>query len=465
MNKNILKIAVMIFAAFGIVAGYLTYIQAMQGAELLNHPRNRRLQLLEESVFRGRILDSGGKVLAETVVTGEARQRVYPLGAAAANLTGYVSRKYGRWGLELTYNQELLGIKGPAAEDGLWALARVDSQSMGSDIVLSLDSKLQSMAYKLLGNRKGAVVALEPATGRVLAMVSRPGFDPEQIEADWDDLRVDPDSPLLNRAAQGLYPPGSTMKLVTAAGILAADPETMKRSFDAPGYVVIEGRRIEDKQVQGKVNFTQAFAKSSNYVFATLGLELGAKVFKETAHRFRLDTKLPFELFTAKGNVPEPEEMSKLELGESAIGQGRLLVTPLHMAAAAAAVANGGKMMAPYLVDEIRSPEGKVIKSGQPQALGNPMSPEVSAILRNLMTAAVSGGTGRAAAISGVKVAGKTGSAENPHGEAHAWFIGFAPADRPQVAVAVIIENGGAGGAAAAPVAREIIKGVIEQTR
>ncbi len=465
MNRNIVRIAGLIISAFSVVIIYLTYLQVYKAPYLLNHPRNKRLLLLEKSIVRGRILDSTGSVLAETVEDKGEKRRSYPYGEITGNITGYLSEKYGRSGLESAYNHVLLGLESGWYGDGSWALKRIGAGKRGNDIVLSLDAGLQQLTYRLLGNRRAAVVVMEPATGRVLAMVSRPGFNPERIESDWEKLRQDQKSPLLNRATQGLYPPGSTMKVITAAGILTQKPETADRIFDAPGYVVIEGRRIEDRQARGRLNLAQAMAISSNYVFGVLGLEQGAKNFVNTAHNFGIGRNIPFDLFTENSRIPDPDHMSRLELGETAIGQGRVMVTPLSMALVASAVANGGKIPAPALVDEIRSPEGFGTRVSQPRFLGNAVDNRTAGILRELMVAAVDHGTGSPASIPGIKVAGKTGSAENPHGKTHAWFIGFAPADNPRVAVAVIIENGGSGGAEAAPVAREIMKTVIGQKR
>ncbi len=465
MNRNIVKTAGLVITAFAVIILYQTYLQVWQGSRLFNHPSNKRAQYLEEAITRGRIMDSRGKVLAETIVTGGRKQRVYPYGEITAHLTGYISPKFGRWGLESKYNEALLGLPGGLAGDDFWALRGLGPDRRGNDLVLSLDADLQQAACRILGTRKGAVVAVEPATGRVLVMVSRPGFDPAGIDAAWPDLTADQDSPLLNRAAQGLYPPGSVLKVVTAAGILGRKPETVDRVFDAPGYVVIEGRRIEDKQAVGRLSLAQAFARSSNCVFAVLGIEQGAQVFTETARRFGLGGEVPFDLPVERGNIPDPGGLSKLELGESAIGQGRVMVTPLQMALVAGAIANRGKMMTPTLLDRIQRPDGSVISSGRPKWLRTTATESVADTLRELMVSAVAAGTGGEAAIPGVRVAGKTGSAENPHGQPHAWFIGFAPADRPQVAVAVIVENGGAGGREAAPIAAEIMKRVIAQKR
>lgn len=465
MKGNIIKVAGLMVAVFLVVICYQTYLQVYRSSFLLNHPNNRRLQFLEENVARGRILDSSGRVLAQTVESGNTKHRIYPLGKITSNITGYVSRKYGRWGVESSYNEALLGLGSSVTGDDFWAMKKVTANKRGNDVVLSIDANLQQVAYRMLGDRKGAVVAIEPSTGRILAMVSKPGFNPENIEEDWGRLTANPDSPLLNRASQGLYPPGSIMKVITAAGILDMKPQTVNRTFDAPGFVTIEGRRIEDKQAQGRLSFAQAFAKSSNYVFATLGIEQGAKKFIEMAHAFGIGQKIPLDLPVQQSSIPSSGSLSKLELGESAIGQGRVMVTPLNMALVAAAVANKGVVMAPRVVDQVRNPDGSILSTFKPKVLWTAIKESVAETLKNVMVSTVESGTGRAAAVSGVQVAGKTGSAQNPHGQTHAWFIGFAPAEKPQVAIAVIVENGGAGGAEAAPIAREIIRTVIGQKR
>lgn len=460
MNKNIVKIAGLIIAAFLINIGYLTYLQVFQSEKLLNHPRNRRLQILEETVLRGKVIDSKGNVLAETIVQNDGNKRIYPFGELTAHVTGYESKRYGRTGLESSFNGSLLGFTRDLVDNDFWSLKKFQTSDRGNDLILSIDVSLQKLAYQKLGKRKGAIVAIEPSTGRVLAMVSKPGYNPQLLETEWQQLSADPESPLLNRAAQGLYPPGSTFKVVTAAGILKQNPESINKIFNAPGYIIVEGRRIEDQQAQGKLNFTQALALSSNYVFATLGIEMGADRLAEMANSFLINNKMPFDLEVSTGRFPLPQ--SKSELAEAAIGQGRILTTPLNMALVAAAIANKGNIMSPRIVDEIRAPGGSVIWQSEPRVLAKAVPEHTASLLRDMMVASVKSGTGNQAAITDTQVAGKTGTAENPHGIPHAWFIGFAPANDPKVAVAVVIENGGTGGREAAPVAREIMKAVIK---
>lgn len=458
MKKNIRVLAAMIVTSFVIVAGWLTYIQVYQGEKLSLHPRNRRVQLMEAGIKRGSIFDRSGRVLAETKTPGGPR--VYPYGPVTAPVLGYVSRVYGRAGVEQSRNSELLGLYetrwgrifgGPAKP-------RTDR---GYDLYLTLDAEITELAYRLLGDRRGAVVAIEPATGRVLAMVSRPSYNPARLEENWNRLVKDPGSLLLNRAAQGQYPPGSTMKIVTAAGALAQDPAVAEAVFAAPGYIDVDGHRIDDKQVRGQVDFNAAMARSSNYVFASLALKQGQDNFIQTAEKFFFNKKFPFEIPARSGALPD--RISRAELAESGIGQGRVVTNPLHMAMIAGAVANDGNLMRPYLVEEVKAAGGLKVSAAQPELLTAAVSPQMAAVIKDAMTAVVKSGTGKAAALPGWQVAGKTGSAENPHGLPHAWFIGFAPADTPRVAVAVVVENAGAGGEVAAPIAREVLRGVLGQ--
>jgi peptidoglycan glycosyltransferase len=462
MKKNIRMLAIVTVLAFVMIAGWLTYIQVYRGEELLTHPRNRRLQLVEEGIKRGGIFDRKGRVLAKSEAPG--RPRKYPYGPVTAPVLGYVSPVYGRAGIEQSFNKELLGFY-EARWNRIFGGPSKPRTERGHDLYLTLDAGLQQLAYRLLGDRRGAVVALEPATGRLLAVVSRPSFDPARLAEDWQKLIKDPASPLLNRATQGQYPPGSTMKVVTAAGAIRQNPQVAETVFNAPGYIVVDGYRIEDKQVKGRVDFRQALARSSNYVFASLALQLGRDKFIETAEQFYFNKKFSFALPYERGTVPEAAAMSQVELAESGIGQGRVMTNPLHMAMIAGAITNDGKMMRPYLVEEIRAPDGNKIFTTRPALLTEALDPVIAVTLTEAMAAVVDSGTGRAAALTAWQVAGKTGSAENPHGKAHAWFIGFAPAEKPRVAVAVVVENAGAGGETAAPIAREVLREALDSKR
>lgn len=439
----------------------LTYIQVWRSEDLSLNPLNPRLRMLEEKTWRGQILDRRGQVLARSYPFQGGFRREYTLGPAGAHIVGYVSPRLGTAGLEAAYNRELLGLSGwPALVNRVRELQ--GSPRRGNNLVLSLDASLQQLAFSALAGYRGAVVALNPQTGGVLALASSPSFNPETVEEEWESLN-DPrrESPLLDRALQGLYPPGSTMKLVTGAAALRHNPGIRERRFYCPGYIEIEGRRLTCPQVHGNINFNEALMYSCNVAFAQLALETGAGEWVKAAQDFGFTQKLSFDLDLAVSRLPEVSQLNPNALAEAAIGQGEMLVTPFQMALVAAAIANNGLLMQPYTVDRVEDPEGGTVKVTRPQLLRVSTSPGIAQVLKQAMVEAVKAGTARSAAIPGVPVGGKTGSAQNPQGRTHSWFVGFAPADNPQVAVAVVVENAGAGGAVAAPIAGRIMAKVL----
>lgn len=462
MKSNLKILTYLLIINFLLVIGTLTYWQVVKKEEIYLHPRNKRLTLLEEKTQRGKILDRAGRVLAESKGPGGGTNRHFPYREYAGHLVGYNTAKYGKAGLEYSLNAYLLGLTGQ--EQVLPFLPNLPQERTGYDVVTTLDIELQKLGYQLLGDRKGAVVVLEPQTGAVLALVSKPSYDPNLIEENWAKLQQDNNnSPLLNRAVQGLYPPGSTLKVITGAGALTNNPANWERTFNAPGYIIVRGNRINDERIVGKIGFKEAMARSSNYVFATLGLEMGAQKFYQVLTEFGLNKKVEMEIPTANPILASTEDLVPEALAETSIGQGKTLVTPLHMALVASTIANGGLIPMPFLVDEIKDSEGQLVEKTTPAKGTRVIEEEVNAKLAQSMQAVVEAGTGKSARVNGVKVAGKTGSAENPHGNTHAWFIGFAPADNPEIALAVIVENGGAGGSVAGPIAKEIIEAAIHR--
>jgi peptidoglycan glycosyltransferase len=327
--------------------------------------------------------------------------------------------------------------------------------------------KLQKLAMQALGNKKGAVVVLNPKTGAVLALASQPTYNPNRIDEDWPALSASADGVLLNRALQGRFAPGSAFKIVTTAAALADGQVTTDTVFDAPANLKIYGGKVTNYEGKGygKMTLADAFAKSVNTVFAQVGKTLGGKKLAGAAGAFGLDGKTPFDIATAASSVPSASDMDELEVSWMAVGQGRLQLTPLNVALVGAAIANGGKIMQPYLVQEVKEHSGTTIFKRAPKVWKNPISPEVADSLRTLMEKVVEQGTGKAAKIDGVEVAGKTGTAEVENKAPHAWFVGFAPAGDPQAVVAVIVENGGTGGKVAAPIAKEILAAALGKNR
>ncbi|MDU2066298.1 MAG: penicillin-binding transpeptidase domain-containing protein [Sporomusaceae bacterium] len=456
---SIRKAAYFLLGLLLLLLFYLTYIQFYESSFLSSHPLNRRSALLLKQVERGDILDRNGKILAQSRKEKGGFVREYPQGSLFAQVIGYSDEKLGKTGIESTANGELSGMSDPWRRLG--AISHVFFPHQGHSVILNLDADLQQVAYQALGNRKGAVVAISPKTGQLLALVSKPSFNPNRIAEEWQSISTDKNAPLLNRALQGLYPPGSTMKTLTAEAAFyekLANPQKIYRSDGflkiPPDYVLHE---IQDK-AYGDLTVNQAFAVSSNVVFGKLTLELGRSRLSKAYERFGFDKALDESLEGEKPRLPNFKDLGDGDLAQTGIGQGSLVASPLRMAMLAAALANNGQMMEPYLIQKVVDYDGRILRQNSPKTWLTATTPEVAAFMKQMMIYEVEKGTGRGAALGGVTVAGKTGTAENPHGDDHAWFIGFAPAENPVIAVAVIIENGGGGGAVAAPVARRVFE-------
>lgn len=413
---------------------------------------------------RGRILDRTGTVLADNDPENGSLRR-YPLRGAVCHLVGYVSPFYGITGLEAADEAYLSGHTWASREeaDRFGRNILDPHHAVGNDLTLTLDAGLQQAAIALLGSRPGAVVALDPATGAILALASTPTFDPNNLDPALFSGAA-PGAPLLNRATQGLYPPGSVFKIALAA-LAIEKGETGPLRCSGAGFQPVKGghpirdheyfeyaRRGETWPGHGSIDLAVALRRSSNVYFAQLGTRLGAGAFDEASRRFMLDQRLT--LFQGSSDrlaskpcvVPHPGAGALQEIAELSIGQGRLLVTPLHMAVLTAAIAHEGLAMRPRL------------DAGDPPApLGRLMDAATARRVGDLMRDVVARGTGTGADIQGLDVAGKTGTAQNPSGEDHSWFVCFAPRDRPRLALAVIVENGGFGSRAAVPIAATLL--------
>ncbi len=458
LRRNIRQAAMFFLGLLVVLLGYVTYLQVIEGSTLAFHPLNRRTAEASRRVERGQIIDNQGKVLALSKLSAQKEyKREYPYNTLFAHIIGYDSPKYGKTGLEGIYDGYLSGQINP--ERRLGAISQLFTSGAGNTITLTIDARLQQAAYQALGNRRGAIVAMSPKTGAILAMVSRPSFDPNTLETDWETISQAANSPLLNRAAQGLYPPGSIIKVLVAEAALAEQISTVNRQFTCtgslkigPDYTLPEANHT----AHGKVNLEQALAVSCNVTFGQLALDLGRTKMAKNYERFGLTQPLTGDIQESASKLPDFAKLSDGDLAQTGIGQGSLLVTPLRMAMLASAFANKGTIMKPYLVQKIGAPDGTILKEISPEKWLSPVDAKLASQVANMMVTVINKGTGTAAALRDIQVAGKTGTAENPHGAPHAWFIGFAPADNPQIAVAVIIENAGSGGSIAAPVARQL---------
>jgi peptidoglycan glycosyltransferase len=464
--NNIKKVMFVFLLCFIGLISYMTYFEMVEGPSIVNSNYNRRLWIKRNEVLRGTIYDRNGTALTRSYpVSAETQKREYTGGSIFAHVLGYVNEKYGITGLERKYDQELMTTD---VKDSLKSLIENKGKSMkkvGNSVKTTLDSATQKEAYNLLGNNKGAVVVLNPKTGAVIALVSKPSFNPNDLDSIWSDINKDSSRPLLNRATAGLYPPGSTFKTVTAVSALENIGNVQNKTINDTGSVQI-GSDYQlhnyNGEVLGSIDFEQAYAHSSNVYFGTLGLELGNDNLKRTAEEFYFNKTIPTDgIPVEQSHFPTLKSYEKGSIAQSAIGQSSDLASPLQMAVVVSTIANGGTMMKPHLVDSVITNSGKVVKTISPESAGQIISSDIANTMKNMMKSVVDYGTGTQASLNGIQVAGKTGTADNEEMGAgsppHSWFIGFAPYDDPQVAVAVIVENGGQGGVLAASIASQVI--------
>lgn len=458
-NKNILRLAYVVAGIFVCMLLYLGYFIQFESGTAINNTYNPRVNLLAEKVVRGKILSADGQVLARTVTADDGTEtREYPFGNLYAHVVGYTEK--GRTGIESMTNFYLLTSHVNLIEQIVNEFS--GTKNLGDNVVTTLDSRLQQTAYDLLGDRRGAVVVMEPDTGKILAMVSKPDYDPNTVAAQWESLTADEqgEARLLNRATQGLYAPGSTFKILTLLEYIREHPDDYENfHFDCDGtYENGEYQiRCYQGEAHGSQDLSQAFANSCNGAFASMGLELDLKQYADLADQLLYNQPLPLALPYNKSSYSMTEGADTWEVLQTAIGQGKTQVTPIHQLMVTSAIANGGTLMKPYVVDHLENAGGQTIKKFMPSAYGELLSASEAEQLTEYMRQVVETGTGSAVRTGAYTVAGKTGSAEFETGkETHAWFTGFAPAEDPKIAVTVIVEESGSGGRVAAPIARGI---------
>lgn len=460
-SKRIIRILIVLCSMFISLILYISYFQIFNAEKIVGNSYNKRQWIDEENIIRGDIADRKGVVLASSEKNDKIQTRSYKYGQLYSHIIGYSYKEYGKSGIESVYNKELLGLKDINPIEELKNIL-TDGDAIGNNIILTIDHDIQSYAYKLLNGRKGSIVLMNPKTGEIYSIMSSPSFDPSKLKEKWDDIVSNEDSPLLNRATMGVYAPGSIFKIIVAAAAL--ENNMASETYKCEGSISIDGYMLKDHQekAHGEISLEEALVQSCNVTFSQIGLELGEEKLKKTSERFMFNSNIPFELRTTKSIFPE-KISTKPELGATAIGQGKLLVTPLNMVMVSSAIANNGDIVKPILVKEIVSNEGKIIKKNKTETLSKATSLEVSEKLKEMMIETVEKGTGKKARIKNIKVAGKTGTAQNETGKEHAWFVGFAPADDPLVSVVVIIENSGkTGGTEAAPIAGDLMKKAIQ---
>ena len=403
--------------------GYITYFQVARSRDIIRSPYNARQDSYADRVVRGKILDKDGNVLAQTNVSEDGTEtREYPYGNMFAHVVGYSVQ--GKSGLESVENFELL-------TSNAFFLEKIknefqDKKNMGDSVVTTLNLELQEAAYDALGNYKGAVVVMEPSTGKILAMVSKPDFDPNTVAENWDFLNTDQDSVLLNRATQGQYAPGSTFKVVTALEYMRENPDYENYGYNCTGAIEKDGVTIRcyNGHVHGQVGFQDSLAYSCNTSFSNIGLSLDIKNFRETSKELLFNSKLPSVLPYSKSSFSLEPGAGSADKMMTAMGQGKTQVSPYHMALITSAIANGGTLMKPYLVDSVTNYTGAVIDKNKPEKY---------------------------------TAAGKTGTAEysSDKEKDHSWFIGMTNVDNPELVISVIIESSD-GTAKAVDVAKQV---------
>ena len=427
---------------------------------LMDNNYNTRQQILLKQNSRGRIYSKDGDILAYTDKDENGKdKRVYPYGKEFAHVVGYSTN--GKMGIEAQSNYYLINTSIDLSDKV--AYDTKGSKYPGDNVYTTLDVNLQEVAYNALSARKGAIIVSNPKTGEILAMVSKPDFDPNEISQKWDELIADksPDAKLLNRATQGLYPPGSTFKIVTALAYLKDNAGKYSDfRFNCNGHYSKDGSTIScyHGENHGSVDFMGAFAKSCNSAFADIGLSVDRKTFGSTLSSLMFNSELPLNMMYSQSRANIDEDSSVDDVMQLSIGQGTTGVTPIHMNMITNAIANDGLLMKPYLVTGVKSEDGKVIKSFSSESYKRLMTKEESATLTSMMEQVVQAGTGTKLKGLSYSAAGKTGSAEfnSSTSDSHAWFTGFAPVEDPEVSVTIIVEDAGSGGSYAVPIAKRI---------
>lgn len=439
----------------GLIA-YLVYFNAVRSETFINSPYNTRQDTFSDRVVRGQILSSDGEVLARTDVYDDGtEERVYPYSNIFAHVIGYDTN--GKSGLESEANFQLL----TSHEFFLNQMKNefLGEKNMGDTVISTLRADLQTTAYNALGDRRGAVVVLEPSTGKILAMVSKPDFDPNTLEENWDWLVSDEtNSSLLNRATMGQYPPGSTFKIVMALDYYRQHGNFNGYNYLCEGSVTMEDHTIRcyNGNIHGQEDFYSAFASSCNCAFAVMGTELGASSILDTSEDLLFNKELPLDSYRKSSFTLNSQSGIPLIM-QTSIGQGNTLVSPMHMALITSAIANGGVLMKPYLIDQVVNNAGDVVSTTEPESYRRLMTNNEAAMLGELMKGVVERGTATALYGQGYTAAGKTGSAEyDDNGSSHSWFVGYSNIDDPDIAVAIIVEGGGTGSEAAVPIAAQL---------
>lgn len=461
-NREMAVVTYLVMILFFIMAGYIVYFIIHDSDNVINNSYNKRQDLLAKRVTKGSILSDNGNVLAKTVIDEDGEEtRKYPYNGLFAHVVGRTS--HGKTGLESTESYTML-TSGINPLFGVWNELRGE-KNPGNNVVTTLNVRLSQVASDALGSRRGAVVVMEPDTGKILTMVSKPTYNPNNLtDVDWKKLTEDKgeDSALYNRATQGLYPPGSTFKLYTALEYMRENKNYSLFSYRCTGKIGSgkEQIRCYGGEVHGTVSLTEAFADSCNAAFCTMGDGLNKRSWTQLCESFYYNRQIPIRKVEQKiSQFKVTDSSSKGDVMQASIGQGDTLVTPLQNALLVCASVNNGKLMRPYLVDRIEDAFGNTVEQYSPESLGEPMTKKEARAIKKLMRATVKQGTASSLYYgTPYKAGGKTGSAEyqNSSSDSHAWFVGYAQKDGKKLVISVVVEGAGTGSAYAVPIAKKV---------
>jgi len=459
-NKETNIISFIFVGLFMILTGYLIYFNAFIGPEVINNSYNKRIDNLSTKVVRGEILSADGNVLASTTTDADGNEtRVYPYGSVFSHVVGIAS--HGKSGIEKLSNFFLLSSNANVIEQIANDVS--STKEVGDNVVTTLDVSLQQAASNALGNNKGAVVVMEPSTGKILAMVSKPDYDPNEADAMMNEwISYDSaDSVLLNRATQGLYPPGSTFKILTTIAYMRENADYNSFHYNCTGSTTTKGAstiHCFNETAHGSEDLNHAFANSCNSAFATIGQTLNVQNYRSLCESFSFNSDLPIGIEYNKSSFTLDTDSNVSEIMETSIGQGETLITPIHNLMIVATIANKGVMMQPYFVDRVVTADNQVVQQYDPTEYKKIMTEQEAQVLTGYMRSVVTVGTGSSFKNSSYTMVGKTGSAQYDSSENyHSLFVGFAPEDNPQIAISVILEGGYTGVASAQAVAKKIL--------
>lgn len=468
MVKSVKIIFLMFSILFFIVFSSLMYFLVFKSEYYANHRLNRRVYEKGNKFVRGKILDTNGEVLVYSQKDGNSQKRIYNYGEIFLHPIGYFHEKYGLSGIENDLDEYLREPRGLIAN--ISKIFNHDFQLLGSDIKLTLHKDIQKYTYDILGDNKGAIIVMNPKTGEIYSMVSKPSFDPNYIDEIWDEVINDNNAPFYNRVISGRYPPGSTFKVLTAVASIENIDEILKRRFLDNGFIAFnDNERLynQNERSYGEIDFRNAFINSSNVVFGNLALELGNDLLKQYAEKIYFNRDLNIDGFNmAKSYFPNLDKNEIGLIAQSGIGQGDVLATPIIMGMISNIIANDGILNKPYIISDILNFKSNILKRNKPRILSRVMKVETSNILKDYMRDVVVKNLYNINEFSNIRAAGKTGTADykkdGVDGIPHSWFIGFAPYDNPVVSISVIIEEGGEGRGIASHIAAKVMNKAID---